>query len=374
MIIGILREPEGENRVAILPETVQELIKKGNNILVEDNAGSKAFAYDSQYTAVGATVKKRSEVLNEAQLILSIHPLSMSEFLALQPTQAAIGQYNLLGNKDFLKQLSNCKASLFSMDLVPRITRGQAMDVLSSMATVAGYKAVLEAASLLPTFFPMFMTAAGTIKPAKVLILGAGVAGLQAIAIARKLGAQVEVFDVRSEVKEQVESLGGKFVVVQGAAEDASAGGYAVEQSEEFKKRQKQAIHDHAIRANVIITTAQIPGKKAPVLLEKNTIQQMLAGSVIIDLAASSGGNTELTQANTNFTTENGVMIVGKTDFPSEMPLDASRMYGKNMFNFIQLIAPKAELSIDLSDEVVKQTCVLHQGQFISDRIKTIIS
>ena len=209
------------------------------------------------------------------------------------------------------------------------------MDILSSMATVSGYKAVLEAASRLPRFFPMFMSAAGTIKPARVLILGAGVAGLQAIAIARKLGAVVEVFDVRSAVKEEVKSLGGKFIEVEGAKEDAAAGGYAVEQSEEFKQKQQELIQQRAIAADVVIATAQIPGKKAPVLILKETVNSMKPGSVIVDLAASTGGNCELTENGKNIVV-NGVNIIGKTDYPSDMPTDASKMFGNNVINLLK--------------------------------------
>jgi NAD(P) transhydrogenase subunit alpha len=238
------------------------------------------------------------------------------------------------------------------------------------MATISGYNAVLDAAYRLPTFFPMFMTAAGTIRPARILILGAGVAGLQAIAIARKLGAVVEVFDVRSAVKEQVESLGGKFVEVEGAKEDASAGGYAVEQDDDFKKKQKELIHEHASRSNVIICTAQIPGKKAPLLIEKSTVQEMRDGSVIIDLAASTGGNCELTE-NDKVVLKEGVTIVGNSHYPSDMPVDASRMYGNNLINFLKLIIDEeGNLKMDFEDEIVNGTCMVHEKQIVSDWLK----
>ena len=248
------------------------------------------------------------------------------------------------------------------------------MDILSSMATVAGYQAVLEAASQLPTFFPMFMTAAGTIRPANVLILGAGVAGLQAIATSRKLGAQVLVFDVRSAVKEEVKSLGGKFVEVEGAVEDKAAGGYAVEQSEEFKKKQQQAINDHAAKANVVICTAQIPGKKAPLLLPKEAVEAMNPGSVIIDLAASTGGNCELTKDNETVV-HKGVTIIGQSNYPVKKPVDASRMFGKNVFNFMKLmIGNDGSLNLNFEDDIVKGTCITNKGEIYNERVKSVIS
>jgi NAD(P) transhydrogenase subunit alpha len=241
------------------------------------------------------------------------------------------------------------------------------------MATVAGYRAVLEAAMNLPVFFPMFMSAAGTIRPAKLLILGAGVAGLQAIATARKLGAVVEVFDVRAAVKEEVKSLGAKFIEVEGSVDDAAAGGYAVEQTEEFKARQSQMIQDHAVKSDVIICTAQIPGRKAPVLIKKETVKQMKPGSIIIDLAASSGGNCELTQ-NDKTVVEHGVKIFGNSNYPSSMPIDASRMYGKNLVNFLALIIDeKGNLNLNFDDEVVQGACITHDRKIINPRVKSII-
>jgi NAD(P) transhydrogenase subunit alpha len=254
--------------------------------------------------------------------------------------------------------------------MIPRSTRAQAVDVLSSMATVAGYKAVLVAASSLPNFFPMFMSASGTIKPSKVLILGAGVAGLQALATARKLGAVVEVFDVRSAVKEEVLSLGGKFVEVEGAKDEASAGGYAVEQTEEYKKKQGELIQQHAIQSNVVITTAQIPGKKAPVLIQKSTVESMKPGSVIIDLAASTGVNCELTKDGETVV-HGGVTIVGNSNFASTTPSDASKMLGRNFLNFLNLfLDDEGKLNLDVEDEIVRETCMTRGGQIVNERIK----
>jgi len=247
------------------------------------------------------------------------------------------------------------------------------MDILSSMATVAGYKAVLEAASMLPRFFPMFMSAAGTIKPARVLVLGAGVAGLQAIAVARKLGAVVEVFDVRSAVKEEVKSLGGKFIEVEGAREDAAAGGYAVEQSEEFKKKQQELIQQRAAAADVIIATAQIPGRRAPVLILKETVSRMKSGSVIIDLAASTGGNCELTDKERDMVV-NGVTIAGRSYYPSAMSVDASRMFGNNLINLLRIMTDgEGNVKPDLTDEIVAGTMAVSGGEYRSPRVKQFL-
>jgi H+-translocating NAD(P) transhydrogenase subunit alpha len=248
------------------------------------------------------------------------------------------------------------------------------MDILSSMATVAGYKAVLTAANSLPKFFPMFMTAAGTITPAKVLILGAGVAGLQAIATSRKLGAVVEVFDVRAAVKEEVVGLGAKFIEVEGAVDDKSAGGYAVEQSDDFKKKQAAAVHDHAMKSDVVICTAQIPGKRAPVLLKKETVEAMKPGSVIIDLAASTGGNCEMT-SNDETVVYHGIKIIGNSSFPVDMPTDASKMFGKNVINFLKLmISAKGEFNLNWDDDIVKGTCVTHNKEIVHERVKAVIN
>jgi len=248
------------------------------------------------------------------------------------------------------------------------------MDILSSMATVSGYRAVLHAASLSPRFFPMFMSAAGTIKPSRVLILGAGVAGLQAIAIAKKLGAVVEVFDVRSAVKEEVKSLGGKFIEVEGAKEDAAAGGYAVEQTEEFKKNLQDLIQQRAIAANIVIATAQIPGKKAPLLLLKETVYAMKSGAIIIDLAASTGGNCELTE-NGKTVIIKGVTIIGKSDYPSDMSTDASKMFGCNIINLLKIMINKeGNLVLNMQDEIINGTTAVHAGEYVSQRVKQMLN
>lgn len=370
MNIGILKEQPGENRVAMLPETVKKLVRPNLSVWIETGAGDNASAGDNDYQNAGAEIKSRNEIVSGADIILMVSKPTDEILNKFTSKQILIATFSALNDKTVVDLLKNKQLTAFSMELVPRITRAQSMDVLSSMATVAGYKAVLDAANHLPSFFPMFMTAAGTIRPAKVLILGAGVAGLQAIAIARKLGAQVEVFDVRSEVKEQVMSLGAKFVEVEGAKEDKNAGGYAVEQTEEYKRKQQEAVEDHAQKANVVISTAQIPGKKAPLLLKRTIVEKMNKGSVIVDLAASSGGNCELTK-NNEIIVHNGVTIIGKSNYPSEMPFDASKMYGQNMLNFLNLLIDKeANLSLNFDDEIINGTCLTHEGEIISERVK----
>lgn len=373
MTIGILKEPEGENRVAMLPESVSTLVKMNVSVLVETGAGARSFASDSAYEQAGAKVAAKAAVISGSDLLMKIQPPSTDEINSFKDAQVVMSVLNPYFNLELVKQLAAKNITAFSMDVVPRTTRAQAMDILSSMATVAGYKAVLTAANTLPKFFPMFMTAAGTIKPANMLILGAGVAGLQAIASARKLGAVVYVFDVRAAVKEEVIGLGGKFVDVEGATDDKAAGGYAVEQTAEFLARQAQAIHDQAVKSDVIICTAQIPGRKAPVLLKKETVEAMQPGSVIIDIAASTGGNCEVTK-NNETVIHNGVKIIGNSQFPTDMPTDSSRMYGKNMINFLKLIITKeGDMNLNWDDDIVKGTAVTHGKEVVHERVKGMI-
>jgi len=374
MTIGILKEITDENRVAMLPESVSTLVKMNVAVLVESGAGAAAFAFDTDYEKAGAQVAKKADVIAQSDVIIKIQPPTSEEAVLLKDGQVLLAVLNPYFNTTLVKELAAKNVTAFSMDVVPRTTRAQAIDILSSMATVAGYKAVLTAANTLPKFFPMFMTAAGTIKPANLLILGAGVAGLQAIATSRKLGAVVYVFDVRAAVKEEVIGLGGKFVEVEGATDDKAAGGYAVEQTEEFKIRQAKAIHDQAVKSDVVICTAQIPGKKAPVLLKKETVEAMTPGSVVIDLAASTGGNCELTRNNETIV-HNGVKIIGNSQLPTEMPTDASRMFGKNLINFLKLIITKeGALNLNWEDDIVKGTAVTHGKEIVHERVKSIIN
>jgi len=372
MNIGILKELLPETRVALLPESVKQLTALNNKVLIQKNAGETAFASDAQYRDAGGEVVEADEIYKQASLILKVGAPTSDELSKLKPDQVIIGTLSPLSDKPLVSTLKDKGFTSFSLDAIPRISRAQAMDVLSSMATVAGYRAVLDAAFNLPEFFPMFMSAAGTIKPAKLLVLGAGVAGLQAIATARKLGAVVEVFDVRAAVKEEVQSLGAKFVEVDGAKDDATAGGYAVEQTEEFKQRQSQMIQDHTLKSDVVICTAQIPGRKAPLLIKKETVENMKPGSVIIDLAASSGGNCALTK-NDEVVVYNGVKIIGNSNYSAGMPVDASRMYGKNILNFLKLIIDeKGELNLNFEDEVVKGACITHQNEIVNERVKSV--
>ena len=373
MTLGILKESDGEQRVAVTPDALPGLMKLGfQSVFVERGAGSHAFFDDASYEKQGAQVADQSSVIKQSKVLLMIQAPSKSVIDQLSAGQILIGQFNPLLQHAVVEALLQAGVSAFSLDLAPRSTRAQALDVLSSMATVAGYKAVLTAATHLPTFFPMSMTAAGTIKPAKVLILGAGVAGLQAIATARRLGAVVEAFDVRAAAKEEVLSLGAKFVEVEGAKDDKAAGGYAVEQSEEFKQRQAQLIHDHAVAADVVICTAQIPGRKAPILLRKETVVAMKSGAVVVDMAASTGGNCEATENGKTIQAQ-GVTIIGDSNLATSMPKDASVMFGKNVINFIKLIAIKGELNLNFSDDIVAATCIAHQGEIPSERLKQVM-
>ncbi len=373
MTIGILKETAGENRVAMLPESVATLVKMNVSMLVEAGAGLTAFASDKEYEDAGAGIVNKAAVIAGADLLIKIQPPTADEIALMKDGQVIMAVLNPYFNTDLVKQLAAKNITGFSMDVVPRTSRAQAMDILSSMATVAGYKAVLTAANTLPKFFPMFMTAAGTIKPANMLILGAGVAGLQSIATARKLGAVVYVFDVRAAVKEEVSGIGGKFIEVEGATDDKAAGGYAVEQTDEFKARQAKAIHDQAVKSDVIICTAQIPGRTAPLLIKKETVEGMKPGSVIIDLAASTGGNCELTKDNQTVV-HSGVKIIGNSQLPTDMPTDASRMYGKNMINFLKLIITKeGDMNLNWEDDIVKGTAVTHGKEIVNERVKAAI-
>ena len=372
MIIGLLKEPAFETRSSLLPEHIAPLKKLNVDVIIESGAGETAFATDDKFKEAGASIASRQEVFQKADLLLMINPLSESESASIQ-SKVMVGFFQSLSNFNWIQSLSKNNNTVFSMDMLPRTTRAQSMDVLSSQANIAGYKAVLLASNLYPKYFPMFMTAAGSIAPAKVLILGAGVAGLQAIATAKRLGAVIEVFDTRPAVKEEVMSLGAKFVEVEGAADASKAGGYAVEQTEEFLQRQKAKIAESVAKADIIITTAQIPGRKAPILITKEMIAQMKNGSVIIDLAASTGGNTDFTK-NDETVVVNGVSIVGNSKLAGSMPSDASKLYGKNILNFLQLIITKeGQLNLNFEDDLVLGTCVANQGEITNERVKQLV-
>jgi NAD(P) transhydrogenase subunit alpha len=369
MTIAVLREISPETRVALTPETVRKLTQNSINILIEQGAGESAHFRDSDYLQAGGKVVTRKEILEKADCILTLSSMRPEE-LRVWKGKTLIGALDPYRSKPQIDALITGRITSFSLELLPRTTLAQSMDILSSMGTISGYRAVLDAASRLPRFFPMFMSAAGTIKPAMMLILGAGVAGLQAIATARRLGAVVEVFDVRSAVKEEVLSLGGKFVEVEGAREDVAAGGYAVDQTEEFLQKQRELIHQRALRSDVVICTAVIPGKKAPALLFKNTVESMKGGSIIIDMAASSGGNCELTK-NGEVVVHQGITIIGKSDYPLTMPIDASHMLAHNFLNFLQLILDEeGKLNLNWQDEIIKTSCLTREGEIVNEKIK----
>ena len=373
MVIGIFKEQGAENRVAMLPGEVAVLKKLGVEVVVEQGAGENAFVSDDEYLLAGASVSGRKELIAKSSLLLSVNPPLREDINSFSAGQILFTVVNPAENGKWLDKARIHGLTVLALDLIPRITRAQSMDILSSMATVTGYKAVLAAASVLPKFFPMFMSAAGTIKPSKVLILGAGVAGLQAVAIAKKLGAVVEVFDVRSAVKEEVKSLGGKFIEVEGAKEDSAAGGYAIEQTDEFKKKQQELIQKRAIASDVIIATAQIPGKKAPVLILRETVMAMKPGSVIVDIVASAGGNCELTE-NDKTIKVNGVTIIGKSDFPSDMPLDASKMFGSNIINLLKIMISKdGSLNLNMQDEIINGTTAVYNKEYICQRVRQML-
>src|SRR5690606_21497802 len=356
MVIGVLKEQQPETRVSLVPEVVAALVKMNVQVLVENGAGEGAYHNDKAYTDAGAVMKSREATAAEADVLLTIHAANVPD--SIKKGAVVIGVYQPLFDTKKMQEFAAKGYTVFSMDTIPRTTRAQAMDVLSSQANIAGYKAVLLAAMEYCRYFPMFMTAAGSIPPAKILILGAGVAGLQAIATAKRLGGVVEVFDVRPAVKEEVMSLGAKFVEVEGAADASKAGGYAVEQTEEYKAKQQQRIADSIAKADIVITTAQIPGKKAPILITEPMLERMRTGSVIIDLAAATGGNTPFTKNNETIV-HNGVTIIGNSSLPSTMPSDASKLYGKNILNFLQLIIDKeGKLNINMEDDLVKGTIV----------------
>lgn len=371
MTIGLLKEPNYETRVSLLPEAVTALIKKNINLLVETSAGEKSFSRDADYEAAGAIIKGHSDVIANSDILLSIHPVEATSLPALKD-KILIGVYQPLYQQSLMQQWAKEGITSFSLDMLPRTTRAQSMDVLSSQANIAGYKAVILAANLYPRYFPMFMTAAGTIAPAKVMILGAGVAGLQAIATAKRLGAVVEVFDTRPTVKEEVMSLGAKFIEVEGAADPSRAGGYAVEQTEEYKQRQQQRIKESIAKADIVITTAQIPGKKAPILITEEMLGGMRNGSLVIDIAAATGGNTPFTKNNETVLYK-GVSIVGNSNLPGMMPSDASKLYGKNILNFLQLLINKeGAIHLNWEDDLVKGSCITHGGEVVHERVQSL--
>jgi NAD(P) transhydrogenase subunit alpha len=354
MKLAVPKETQ-DSRVALAPDAIGKLSEVGIQVMMEKGAGQEAFFPDEHYE--GATFLNREELLQTADMVLSIHPLSEDELDLLSAGTLVVSQFQPFNDERIAKRLRERELKAFSLDVIPRITAAQSMDILSSMGSIAGYKAVLEAAHYLPRYFSMMITAAGSIRPAKVLVLGAGVAGLQAIATARRLGAKVEAFDTRSAAREEVESLGAKFIVVEGAKEAEDSGGYAVEQSEAYLERQRKAVQSRAKDADVIITTAQVRGSKAPLLIPADVVDAMRAGSVIIDLASSTGGNVELSVDN-EIVERKGVKIVGNSFLAALMPQDASQLYSNNVVNFLLLLVQDGALQIDLDNPIISETFI----------------
>jgi NAD(P) transhydrogenase subunit alpha len=375
LLLGILKETApGETRVALLPESLKSLIAQGIAITVESGAGLAAGASDRDYVDAGAIITtNRASLLASADLLPLVNAPSAGDQSGLKPGVVVIGFLKPLDAPHALAAAIARPTTLFSMELVPRISRAQSMDALSSMATVAGYKAVIAAADRLPRLFPMLMTAAGTIPPARVFVIGAGVAGLQAIATARRLGAVVEAYDVRAAAGEQVRSLGAKFLDVDlGGISAEGGGGYAAELTEEALDRGRDLITRTAAHSDVIVTTAQVPGRPAPRLIRRAAIEAMRPGSVLVDLAAPAGGNCELTKPGIEQTIK-GVVLLAPLNLPAEVPVHASQLYARNILNFLALIVKKGELSVDLADEVLAGACVAHNGTPVNPRVAKLL-
>ena len=362
MQIGILNEPS-DRRVALVPDIINQLKDRHVEVLVEQDAGLLSAISNEDFQESGAQITDRTTILSQADLLVTVEPPANDVYSQMKSGAIIISSFEPYNRPEVVHELANHTITALSLDMIPRITLAQSMDVLSSMASIAGYKAVLIAADHLPRYFPMLTTAAGTIPPAKVLVLGAGVAGLQAIATAKRIGGVVEAFDTRLAAKEEVESLGAKFVMVEGATDDTEAGGYAVEQTEEYKQKQQQLIREKAEKADVIVTTAQLRGKPAPLLVTKETVGKMKPGAVIIDLAASTGGNCELTE-NQKTVKAHGVTIVGNSNLAQDVPMHASQLFAKNILNYLKVfINEEGELNLDLENEILKSSCIAHQGQ-----------
>ena len=368
--IGVVRESvPGERRVALTPDVAKKLKAKGATLVMERGAGAAASFADAAYkdtdTADASSVLARSDVL------LKVQPPALDEIAKLREGSVVIGYLSPHLAPERTRALRDRKITSFAMELLPRTTRAQAMDVLSSQANIAGYKAVLIAAEASPKFFPMMTTAAGTVRPSKVLIVGAGVAGLQAIATARRLGAQVEGFDVRPETKEQIQSLGAKYVELGVSA--AGSGGYARELTPEERAQQQAALAEHIKGVDVIVTTAAVPGRKAPRIITRAMVEGMKSGSVIVDIAAETGGNCELTEAGKTVTSGNGVTVIGPVNLAASAPIHASELYSKNLYNFLELSLKDGMFTLDWNDELIAKTCLTHAGEIRHEATKQLV-
>ena len=361
MKIGVLKETQkGEKRVSISPNIAKQLIASGFEVLVEEEAGFTSSYPNSNYEEAGTKIEKRDVIFKEANILIKINPFDAEDLKLVNKEQVLMSQLYHKSSPELIEAIAKTGATAFSMDAMPRISRAQDMDVLSSQNNLAGYKAVILGAYEMTKIFPLMMTAAGTITPSKVLIYGIGVAGLQAIATAKRLGAVVEATDIRTETKEQAESLGAKFIMVDNTGEE-SEGGYAKEASEDYARRQKEAVNKSLFQADLVITTAMVPGRKAPVLISTEQVSQMKNGAVIIDLAAAQGGNCESSKMNETII-ENGVKIIGTTIAPESVSTNASDLYAKNMLNFINHLTENNEFKWDLEEEITKGTLIVHNG------------
>jgi NAD(P) transhydrogenase subunit alpha len=382
MVLGVLCEADpDERRVALVPSAVPTLKKAGAEVLIQTSAGQAAGFTDDQYAAKGATlVGDRAEIFARANIILQVRSLGACiefadrDISLLRKDQVLIAGCEPLWRPEAIGKAAATGAMVFALELVPRITRAQSMDILSSMATIAGYRAVLLAAIESPRMFPMMMTAAGTLKPARILVIGAGVAGLQAIASAKRMGAVVFGYDIRPAVKEQVESLGGKFVVLDVKADNTeSVGGYAKQMSDEFYRQQREALKKVIADCDVVITTAAIPGKKAPVLVTREMVEAMAPGSVVVDIAAERGGNCEVTAAGETVEL-NGVKVLGPVNLASAIPVHASEMFSRNITTFLMPLIKSGSVKIDTADEIVRETLVTQNGEVVNDRVRELLS
>ena len=378
MLVAVPKESfPGETRVALIPAGIAPLKKAGLEVAVEAGAGAAALHSDAEYESHGARIETdRKALLGQADIILLVRgpgdfvQYPAEDLAACKKGAAFLAFLDPLGQPEMMRDLANRGLTLFSMELMPRITRAQSMDALSSMASIAGYKAVLMAADHAPTIFPMMMTAAGTIKPTKVFVLGAGVAGLQAIATAKRLGAVVEGYDIRTEVREQIESLGGKFVEIKVDVETKTgAGGYAAQQSPEYYARQQELLGQHLSGVDVIVTTAAVPGRKAPVLITEAMMEGLRPGTVVVDLAAERGGNCALTEAG-QLVERRGVKILGPINVPAQVPAHASQMYSRNIQTFLSHLVKDGQLQFDLEDEITAGTLVAHEGKVTHPRVQ----
>ena len=371
MNIAVLNETgASEARVALMPDSVKKLIAAKASVSIESRAGLGAARTDDDYREAGATVvDDRNALLASADVLVGVTRPSADDFQRMKIGAVVLSFLRPLDEPDKLVPALENGLTTFSMELVPRITRAQAMDALSSMATVAGYKAVLLGADNIPRMFPLLMTAAGTVPPARVLVLGAGVAGLQAIATARRLGAVVEAYDVRAAAGEQVRSLGATFLEVDlGGIQTEDKGGYAVELSEEALKRGRDLVAEHAKTADVVITTAQVPGKRAPLLMEESAVSGMKRGSIVIDLAGATGGNVKGSKPD-EIVERNGVTIMAPTNLPATIPVHASQLYSRNVTAFLTLLIKDGELNLDMNDDVIGPSCVTHEGKWMNQRV-----